>query len=133
MLPTLWCTLRRYERDVQRTIVQNFNLAMLAVTMITYPSRLGDIITPPVLPMLAVVLLAMLIPTLLGTRAYGGISEVAFRRLVLSLLTLSGLTLLSSGCPGSCKRRAAPFRTPLSGSNRFTVGERPAPDFTEIC
>ena len=29
VLPTLWCTLRRYERDVQRTIIQNFNLAML--------------------------------------------------------------------------------------------------------
>ena len=41
----------------------------------------------------------MLIPTLLGTRAYGGISEVAFRRLVLSLLTLSGLTLLASALP----------------------------------
>ncbi|AIQ92755.1 MULTISPECIES: sulfite exporter TauE/SafE family protein [Methylobacterium] len=97
VLPTLWCTLRRYERDVQRTIVQNFNLAMLAVTMITYLA--SGIITPPVLPMLAVVLLAMLIPTLLGTRAYGGISEVAFRRLVLSLLTLSGLTLLASALP----------------------------------
>jgi len=97
VLPTLWCTLRRYERDVQRTIIQNFNLAMLTVTMITYLA--SGLITQPVLPMLAVVLPAMLIPTLLGTRAYVGVSETAFRRLVLSLLTLSGIMLTVSALP----------------------------------
>lgn len=50
-------------------------------------------------PMFAVVAPAMLIPTLLGTRLYIGISEVAFRRLVLGLLTCSGLTLLASSVP----------------------------------
>ena len=36
VLPTLWCTLRRLDKDVQRAIIQNFNLAMLLVTFITY-------------------------------------------------------------------------------------------------
>jgi uncharacterized membrane protein YfcA len=97
VLPTLWCTLRRYERDVQRTIIQNFNLAMLTVTMATYLA--SGVVTRPMLPMLAVVLPAMLIPTLLGTRAYVGISEVGFRRLVLSLLTGSGVTLFAASLP----------------------------------
>jgi hypothetical protein len=50
-------------------------------------------------PMFAVVAPAMLIPTLLGTRLYIGISEVTFRRVVLGLLTCSGLTLLASSLP----------------------------------
>jgi len=41
----------------------------------------------------------MLIPTLLGTRLYLGISDAAFRKIVLSLLTLSGIGLLASSLP----------------------------------
>ena len=97
VLPTLWCTLRRYERDVQRAVIQNFNLAMLSVTIVTYLA--SGLVTRAMLPMLAVVLPAMLIPTLLGARVYLGISEAAFRTLVLSLLTLSGLALVGAALP----------------------------------
>ena len=96
-LPTLWCTLRGYERDVQRAIIQNFNLSMLLVTMAVYLA--SGLVTQPALPMLAVVLPAMLIPTVLGTRVYLGISEAGFRKIVLSLLTASGITLLASALP----------------------------------
>ena len=64
VLPTLWCTLRRYERDVQRSVIQNFNLAMLGVTMATYLA--SGLVTRATLPMLAVVLPAMLIPIAAG-------------------------------------------------------------------
>ena len=57
--------------------------------------------------MLAVVLPAMLIPTLLGTRIYLGISEAAFRRLVLGLLTVSGLALISASVPRLLARASA--------------------------
>jgi len=30
-IPTLWCTLRGFQRDTQRAVIQNFNLSMLAV------------------------------------------------------------------------------------------------------
>lgn len=96
-LPTLWCTLRGYERDVQRDVIQNFNLSMLAVTLAVYLP--AGLVTRSMLPMIAVVLPAMLIPTLLGTRVYVGLSETGFRRLVLGLLTVSGIVLLSSGLP----------------------------------
>jgi hypothetical protein len=29
-MPTLWCTLRGFPKDTQRTVIQNFNLSMLA-------------------------------------------------------------------------------------------------------
>ncbi|WP_238926397.1 sulfite exporter TauE/SafE family protein [Achromobacter xylosoxidans] len=96
-VPTLWCTLRGFGKDTQRAVIQNFNLSMLAVTMATYLAT--GIVTRDMAPMFAVVAPAMLIPTLLGTRLYIGISEVTFRRLVLGLLTCSGLTLLASSVP----------------------------------
>ena len=96
-VPTLWCTLRGFNKDTQRAVIQNFNLSMLAVTMATYLAT--GIVTRDMAPMFAVVAPAMLIPTLLGTRLYLGISEVTFRRVVLGLLTCSGLTLLASALP----------------------------------
>ena len=96
-LPTLWCTLRGYERDVQRSVVQNFNLSMLLVTMGTYVGT--GIVTRDMLPMFAIVAPAMLIPTLRGTRVYIGISDLRFRQIVLSLLTVSGIALLASSLP----------------------------------
>jgi uncharacterized membrane protein YfcA len=95
--PTLWCTLRGFEKDAQRAVVQNFNLGMLAVTMATYLAN--GLVTRAMLPLFAIVLPAMLVPTLVGTRVYVGLSEAAFRKLVLGLLTLSGVALLSSALP----------------------------------
>lgn len=96
-VPTLWCTLRRMEKDAQRSVIQNFNLATLAFTMLAYVAT--GLITIDTLPMFAVVAPTMLIPTLLGARLYVGISEAAFRRIVLSLLTASGVALLASALP----------------------------------
>ena len=96
-LPTLWCTLRGYEKDAQRSIIQNFNLSMLAVTMGTYLAT--GVVTREMLPLFAIVAPAMLVPTLLGARLYIGISEARFRQIVLGLLTASGVALLASALP----------------------------------
>ena len=95
--PTLWCALRGYEKDAQRAVIQNFNLAMLAVTMGTYLAT--GVVTPEMLPLFAVVAPAMLVPTLLGARLYVGISEARFRQIVLGLLTASGVALLAAALP----------------------------------
>lgn len=94
VVPTLWCTLRGFEKDTQRAVIQNFNLAMLLVTMATYAA--SGIVTRDMLPMFAVVAPAMLIPTLIGTRVYIGISELRFKQIVLGLLTASGLALVAA-------------------------------------
>lgn len=97
IIPTLWCTLRGYPRHSQRAVIQNFNLAMQAVTMTTYLAT--GIVTRDMWPMFAIVAPAMLIPTLLGTRLYHGISDTAFRRIVLVLLTVSGIAMLGYSLP----------------------------------
>ncbi|EXX93864.1 sulfite exporter TauE/SafE family protein [Bordetella holmesii 1058] len=97
VLPTLWCTVRGYPKDTQRTVIQNFNLSMLTVTMGSYLA--AGLVTSDMLPMFAIVAPAMLVPTLIGTKLYIGISEVRFRQLVLGLLTASGVALLASSIP----------------------------------
>lgn len=96
-VPTLWCTLRGYERDRQRAVVQNFNLALLAVTMASYVAT-GKV-TAEVLPLMAVVAPALLLPALAGMKVYVGISPQAFRTVVLSLLTASGVAMLAHSLP----------------------------------
>jgi len=96
-VPTLWCTLRGFERDTQRAVVQNFNLAMLAATMLSYGA--SGIVTRPMWPLMAVVAPSLLLPALLGMKVYVGISPAAFRNLVLGLLTASGVAMLANALP----------------------------------
>jgi uncharacterized membrane protein YfcA len=96
-VPTLWCSLRGLKKDAQRAVIQNFNLSILAMTMLTYVAT--GVITRDMLPAFAIVAPAMLIPTFLGTRLYIGISEPTFRIIVLGLLTLAGIALLLSSLP----------------------------------
>ncbi len=96
-VPTLWCTLRQMEKDKQRSIIQNFNLVTLSFAMLG--SVIGGSVKLDMLPMFGVVAAAMLVPVLLGGRLYIGISEANFRRIVLTLLTCSGVALLASSVP----------------------------------
>jgi uncharacterized protein len=96
-IPTLWCSLRGMEKNTQRSIIQNFNLTTLAFTMAAYLAT--GAVTREMLPMFAIVAPAMLIPVLLGARLYIGLSEEAFRKVVLTLLTASGIALLVSALP----------------------------------
>lgn len=102
VVPTLWCTLRGFDKDVQRAVIQNFNLAMLAVTFTTYVAT--GIATREMVPLFAIVAPAMLIPSLLGGRLYVAVSETGFRKVVLGLLTASGFALLSAALPVLAQR-----------------------------
>ena len=106
VVPTLWCTVRGFERDRQRAIIQNFNLSMQVVAFAAYLAT--GILEPRMLPLLAVVAPAVLLPVLLGTRLYLGISDLTFRKIVLGLLTASGLALLASSMPVLLARWAGP-------------------------
>lgn len=101
-IPTLWCTLRGFDKDEQRAIIQNFNLAALAVVMAVYVFR--GIVTRDMASTFGIVAVAMLVPTFFGTRIYTGLSEAAFRKLVLGLLALSGVALLASSVPSLLSR-----------------------------
>lgn len=101
-IPTLWCTLRGLDRDVQRSVVQNFNLSMLAVAFALQVGT-GNV-SMAMLPLLGIVAVCVLVPVLLGARLYVGISDAAFRQIVLGLLTLSGIALLVASVPELLRR-----------------------------
>jgi uncharacterized membrane protein YfcA len=96
-IPTLWATLRGWDRDTLRTVVQNFNLAMLVVTLAAYTAR--GMVTPPMVSLLPWVAAAVLVPVLLGARLYAGLSTETFKRVVLALLALTGAALLVRALP----------------------------------
>ena len=104
-IPTLWCTLRGYPRDIQRSIIQNFNLAFLGLTLLGYLAT-GVVQASMALP-IAVTAPAILITTLVGARVYVGISDLAFHRIVLTLLTTSGIAMLAHSLPQLLTRVAA--------------------------
>ncbi|HVE52560.1 MAG TPA: sulfite exporter TauE/SafE family protein, partial [Ramlibacter sp.] len=106
VVPTLWCQVRGFDKDRQRGIIQNFNLAMQVVAFAGYLAT--GIVTPAMLPLLAVVLPAVLVPVLVGARLYVGISELAFRKVVLGLLFASGIALLVASVPVLGARWAPP-------------------------
>ena len=96
-IPTLWSSLRGLEKSEQRAVIQNFNLATLAVTFVAYAAT--GVITVAMLPYLPLVALALLIPARLGVRVYARLSQESFRKLVLLLLSFSGAALLVSSLP----------------------------------
>jgi uncharacterized membrane protein YfcA len=97
VIPTLWCTLRGLPKAAQRAVIQNFNLATLSVTMTAYIAT--GAVTRPMWPLLPLVAVALVVPSLIGARLYRGLSDQGFRRVVLGLLTLAGAVMLASALP----------------------------------
>lgn len=95
--PTLWCSLRGWNRHEQRAVFQTFSLAMQALTLAIYAA--SGLLTRQTLFLFALMAPTMVVPSLLGARLYGRFSEIGFRRLILILLSLSGIVLLLSSIP----------------------------------
>jgi uncharacterized membrane protein YfcA len=92
--PTLWCTLRGWDKDAQRAVFQIFNLSMHSLTLTIY--ALNGTITAALTPVFTLMVPVAILPTLAGARLYRRFSDTAFRNLVLTLLLASGAMLLVS-------------------------------------
>jgi len=97
VLPSLWITLRGWDKDLQRSVIQNFSLVTLAATLASY--LVSGMATPDMWPKFAVVVPSLLLPSLIGARLYHGLSPLAFRRVVLLLLTGAGATMIAASLP----------------------------------
>jgi uncharacterized protein len=101
-VPTLWCTLRGWDRDTQRAVFQSFNLTMHILTFSAYLA--SGLITREVGWMFAIIAPALLVPTLIGLWLYRRVSTATFRRVIVILLLLSGFGLLGSTLPALLAR-----------------------------
>jgi uncharacterized membrane protein YfcA len=95
--PTLWTTLRGWGRDRQRAVFQTFSLVTQTLTIAAY--LVTGIIQAGSAWLFAVILPAMLIPTLVGARLYRSFTDTVFQRVVLGLLGLSGAILVATSAP----------------------------------
>jgi uncharacterized membrane protein YfcA len=95
LAPALWATLRGYNKDAHRAVIQNFNLIVLSATVASnvYSGRLRP---ATMWPQMSIVAGAMILPALWGSKIYIGMSAQAFRKTVLWLLVLAGLVMLSA-------------------------------------
>lgn len=98
-IPTLWCTLRGWDKDMQRGVMQAFNISMHVATLAGYLLH-GGIITGEALGLFAVITPALAVPVVLGAMVFRRLNQQAFRRIVLVLLFLSGVVLTASGFAG---------------------------------
>ena len=94
LAPALWCTLRGYNKDEHRAVIQNFNLIVLSATLASniWAGRLqrGHV------PQMALVAGALIIPAIWGSKIYVGMSAAAFRKTVLWLLVGAGVVMLAA-------------------------------------
>jgi len=92
ILPTIWCSLRRWPKDRQRSVFQLFNTAMHVVTLSTYAWQ--DRLTAEVGGLYLAALPAIGAGAWLGFSLYRRIDDKAFARVLLVLLGVSGIGLL---------------------------------------
>ena len=92
--PTLWCTLRGWDKDAQRSVFQVFNLAMHSLTLTVY--FINGTLTAAMAPAFTLMVPVAILPTFAGVLVYRRVNDRMFRRLVLFLLLISGVLLLAS-------------------------------------
>ena len=93
VVPTIWCSLRRWPKDRQRSVFQLFNTAMHVATLTGY--AVAGRLTLEVGQLILVALPAAWLGGWLGFRVYRRIDDRAFARVLLILLGFSGATMVA--------------------------------------
>ncbi len=91
-VPTVWCNLRGWPKDEQRGVYQPFIVAMQGLALATLAASGG--VGMDTWIAFAVCLPALFLGAYAGLKLYARVDDKVFRRIVLSLLLLSGLALL---------------------------------------
>jgi uncharacterized membrane protein YfcA len=99
LAPALWCTLRGYNKDEHRAVIQNYNLIVLSATLASsvYSGRVHPTVQ---WPQMAVVAGSLILPAIWGSKIYVGMSQAAFKQTVLWLLVLAGAVMLTAALRG---------------------------------
>ena len=92
ILVTIWCGLRGWPKDVQRTVFQPVAVAIFLMSALWIGAR--GAITADTIKLFVIGLPALFGGTWLGLKLYGRLNEAAFRKVVLVLLLVSGVVLI---------------------------------------
>jgi uncharacterized membrane protein YfcA len=88
----IWCQLRGWPKDVQRTVFQPVIITTSAMTAVWLSA--SGAVTADTVKLFVLGLPMLLAGTWVGMRLYGRLDEASFRRVVLVLLLLSGIFLV---------------------------------------
>ena len=92
ILVTIWCGLRGWPKDVQRSTFQPAAVAIFLMSALWLGAK--GTITPDTIKLFVMGLPCVLVGTWLGLKLFGKIDEATFRKIVLALLFLSGVALI---------------------------------------
>lgn len=92
ILVTIWCGLRGWPKEVQRTVFQPVAVATFLMSALWIGAK--GAITPDTTKLFLVGLPALLAGTWLGLKLFGRLDETGFRKIVLALLLISGAVLM---------------------------------------
>ena len=96
-VPTLWTTMRGWDKDTQPGVLQGFNPAMHTTTLVVYWGS-GKLV-PEVWGQFALMAPAIALPAIGGVLLFRRLSTQMFRRIVLIGLIVSGVALLAGSVP----------------------------------
>ncbi|EXL04931.1 sulfite exporter TauE/SafE family protein [Aquamicrobium defluvii] len=91
-LPTMWCALRPWTKAEQRAVLQPFSVVVLAVTA-TILAIKGAYNTETLMP-IGIALPITLLSTQLGITVYWRLEDKRFKRLLIGLMFVSGLSIV---------------------------------------
>ncbi|MEA2882494.1 MAG: uncharacterized protein QOH32_1750 [Bradyrhizobium sp.] len=92
ILVTIWCGLRGWPKDQQRTVFQPVAVAIFLMSAFWIGAR--GAVTADTIKFFLLGLPALLIGTWLGLKLFGRLDEAAFRKVILVLLLVSGAGLM---------------------------------------
>jgi uncharacterized membrane protein YfcA len=93
-IPIIWVQLRGWNMLAQRGVNQPYNMSVLALSLVS--AAVAGFLDRTFFLWAAISLPVTLIGAHVGLRLYGRINDAQFRRLVVMLLGLSGVTLIVS-------------------------------------
>jgi uncharacterized membrane protein YfcA len=88
----IWCQLRNWPKDVQRAIFQPVLLATILTSTVSL--SVAGAVTAETVKLYLLGLPAMLVGTWVGLKLYGRLDDALFRKIILILLLVSGLSLV---------------------------------------
>jgi uncharacterized protein len=94
IIVTIWCGLRGWPKDVQRTVFQPIGVAIFALSAVTL--GVSGAINADTVRLFITGLPILLAGTWLGLKLYGRVDDAGFRKIVLAVLLVSGLGLIVS-------------------------------------
>jgi len=89
---TIWCQLRGFSKDEQRSVFQPVILAAFVMTAISL--SVAGAVTPQLARLYVSGLLPLAAGLWIGLKLYGRLDEATFRKAILLLLLLAGLALI---------------------------------------